>query len=129
MPSATHPDSRSPSPTPAPPVAESPGTRAQGLINIYNNAIKAVLDKCNSRSFAQCFPTTAQYNPTVLEDIRKQLVDQLDRTWKANFEDTMARKDVVKSLNALDRYIEDAEARKQRAEAAADGGAVEVPVA
>ncbi|KAF2741419.1 Nnf1-domain-containing protein [Polyplosphaeria fusca] len=128
MPAATETHSRSPSPTLAPPVADSPGPRAQGLANIFNQAVKATLEKCSPNSFASCFPTTAQYTPEILDDIRRQLVDQLDRTWKANFESVMAQKDVVKALNALDQCIEDARLRKKRAEVTANGGSVEVPV-
>ncbi|KAF2271079.1 Nnf1-domain-containing protein [Lojkania enalia] len=128
MPSATKQDSRSPSPPPAPPVADSPGPRAQGLINVFNQAVKATLDKCSEDSFASCFPTTAQYSPQTLDDIRRQMIDQLDRTWKVNFDHTMTKMNVVKSLNALDQCIEDARLRKKRAEASANGGPVEVPV-
>ncbi|KAH7127007.1 Nnf1-domain-containing protein [Dendryphion nanum] len=127
MPSATEPTSRSPSPTPAPPVAEAPGPRAQGLIRVYDQAIKATLDKCSSQGFASCFPTLESYNPDVLEDLRKQIVDQLDRAWRANFEDIMTRRNVVKSINALEQCIDDAKLRKARAEAASNGGPVEVP--
>ncbi|KAF2876996.1 Nnf1-domain-containing protein [Massariosphaeria phaeospora] len=128
MPSATNPASRSPSPTPAPPIAETPGPRAQGLINVYNQAVKASLDKCSAANFASCFPTAAQYSPEVLDNLRGQIVDQLERTWKTNFEDIMTRRDVVKLLNSLDQCIEDARLRKKRAEASANGGPVEAPV-
>lgn len=125
MPAATKADSRSPSPTPAPPIADAPGPRAQGLINVFNQASKATLDKCSSRNFAACFPTAAQYSPEVLDNLRGQILDQLDRTWKTNFEDIMARRNVVKLLNSLDQCIEDAKLRKKRAELSANGGPVE----
>ncbi|KAF2007274.1 Nnf1-domain-containing protein [Amniculicola lignicola CBS 123094] len=128
MPSATEPTSRSPSPAPAPPLAEAPGTRAQGLINVYNSAIGSTLKKCSTNNFASCFPTAAQYNPEVLEHMRQQMVNQLDMTWKANFEALLKERDVVRSLNALDRYVEDAKNRKAKAEKNANGGPVEVPV-
>ncbi|KAF2132342.1 Nnf1-domain-containing protein [Dothidotthia symphoricarpi CBS 119687] len=123
-----NPASRSPSPTPAPPIADAPGPRAQGLINVFNQASKATLDKCSSKNFASCFPTAAQYSPEVLDNLRGQIVDQLDRTWKGNFDDIMARRDVVKLLNSLDQSIEDAKLRKKRAEVSANGGPVEAPV-
>jgi kinetochore protein NNF1 len=125
---ATKSDSRSPSPAPAPPIADAPGPRAQGLINVFNQASKATLDKCSSKNFASCFPTAAQYSPEVLDNLRGQIVDQLDRTWKTNFEDIMERRNVVKLLNSLDQCIEDAKLRKKRAEASANGGPVETPV-
>ncbi|CAI9627304.1 unnamed protein product [Alternaria burnsii] len=128
MPTATNPESRSPSPTPARPIADAPGPRAQGLINVFNQASKATLDKCSAKNFASCFPTAAQYSPEVLDNLRGQIVDQLDRTWKTNFEDIMERRNVVKLLNSLDQCIEDAKLRKRRAEASANGGPVETPV-
>ncbi|KAL6712467.1 hypothetical protein ACN47E_000344 [Coniothyrium glycines] len=128
MPSATKPESRSPSPAPAPPIADAPGPRAQGLINVFHQASKATLDKCSAKNFASCFPTAAQHSPEVLDNLRGQIVDQLDRTWRTNFDDILARRNVVALLNSLDRCIEDAKLRKKRAEAAANGGPVEVPV-
>ncbi|KAF2476358.1 Nnf1-domain-containing protein [Lindgomyces ingoldianus] len=128
MPSMANPESRSPSPTPAPPVADSPGTKAQALINIFNHAVKATLDKCTPANFASCFPTIAQYAPTTLNDVHRQIIDQLDRTWKANFEDTIAKRHVVKALNSLEQCVKDAKLRKERAEGSANGSPVEVPV-
>ncbi|KAF2192558.1 Nnf1-domain-containing protein [Zopfia rhizophila CBS 207.26] len=127
MTAAAKSNSRSPSP-PAPPVAESPGPRAQGLINVFNNAVKATLDKCSYNSFASCFPTTAQHKGDVLDDLRRQIIDQLNRTWKTNFESIMAQRNVVQSLNSLDQCIEDAKVRKKRAETNANCGPVEAPV-
>ncbi|KAF2034359.1 Nnf1-domain-containing protein [Setomelanomma holmii] len=128
MPAATKSDSRSPSPTPAPPIADTPGPRAQGLINVFNQASKATLDKCSSKNFEACFPTAVEYSPEVLDNLRRQIVDQLDRTWKTNFEDIMERRNVVKLLNSLDQCIEDAKLRKKRAELSANGAPVETPV-
>lgn len=127
MPAATQPDSRSPSPPPPPPpVADTPGPRAQGLINIYNQAVKATLDKCSPSNFASCFPTAAQQAPETLENLRAQVLAQLQRTWKVNFDDIMAKRNVIQLLNSLDQCIEDARLRKKRAEA--NGGPVETPV-
>lgn len=128
MPSATNPPSRSPSPAPAPPVAEAPGPRAQGLINVFNKASKATLDKCSTENFASCFPTAAQYAPETLEGLRSQIVDQLDRTWKVNFEEILKKRDVIKLVNELEQCIEDAKLRKKRAEASANGGPIDAPV-
>lgn len=128
MPAAAQPPSRSPSPTPAPPVAETPGPRAQGLINVFNQASKATLDKCSAKNFASCFPTAAQYAPETLEGLRSQIIDQLDRTWKVNFEEILKKRDVVKLVNELEQCIEDAKLRKKRAEASANGASVEAPV-
>jgi kinetochore protein NNF1 len=128
MPSPEKPRSRSQSPVPAPPVAESPGPRAAGLINVFNTAVKATLDKLSNDSFAGCFPTTAKYKPDVLDDVRRQLTSQLDHAWKNNFESILAQRNVIQSLNSLDQCIEDARARKKKAELDANGGPVENPV-
>jgi kinetochore protein NNF1 len=128
MPSATRPDSRSPSPALAPPIAETPGHRAQGFINIFNATVDKTLEKCSAKNFASCFPTAAQYSPETLDNLRQQIVEQLDRTWKAQFEGIMANRDVVKSVNSLEMCIEDAKLRKKRAEANANGGPVETPI-
>lgn len=128
MPATMDASSRSPSPVPAPPIAEAPGPRAQGLVKIFEQAVRATLDKCSAANFASCFPTAAQYSPEVLENLRSQIVDQLDRTWKTNFDDILARRNVVQLLNSLDQCIEDARVRKKRAEAAANGGPVKTPV-
>ncbi|KAF1941547.1 Nnf1-domain-containing protein [Clathrospora elynae] len=128
MPVTTSPDSRSPSPTQAPPIADAPGPRAQALIRVFNRASKATLAKCSSENFASCFPTTAQYSPEVLDGLRGQIVDQVDRAWRTNFEDIMERRNVIRLLNSLDQCIEDARLRKKRAEASANGGPVETPV-
>ncbi|KAK3217440.1 hypothetical protein GRF29_1g3098658 [Pseudopithomyces chartarum] len=126
MPAATKPESRSPSPAPPPPIADAPGPRAQGLINIYNQAVDATLKKCSPANFASCFPTAAEQAPEVLESLRAQVLNQLQRTWKLNFDEVMARRNVVQLLNSLDQCIEDARLRKKRAEA--NGGPVETPI-
>jgi kinetochore protein NNF1 len=123
MPGATQPESRSPSPVPPPPIADTPGPRAQGLVNIYNQAVEATLKKCSTSNFASCFPTVP---PETLEHLRSQVLNQLQRTWKLNFDEIMAKRNVVQLLNSLDRSIEDARLRKKRAEA--NGGPVETPV-
>lgn len=127
MPAATQAQLRSPSPAPPPPIADAPGPRAQGLINIYNQAVDATLKKCSTGNFASCFPTAAEQAPEVLESLRSQVLNQLQRTWKLNFDDIMAKRNVVQLLNSLDQCIEDARLRKKRAEA--NGGPVETPVA
>ena len=126
MPGAAQPASRSPSPVPPPPIADTPGPRAQGLINIYNQAVEATLKKCSTSNFASCFPTAAEQAPGTLEDLRNQVLNQLQRTWKLNFDEIMAKRNVVQLLNSLDQCIEDARLRKKRAEA--NGGPVETPV-
>ena len=112
-----------------PPVALTPGPRAQGLLNVFTQASKATLDKCSASNFAACFPTAAQYSPATLEELRSQIVSQLERAWRSNFEDILARRDVVRLLNELDTCIEDAKVRKRKAEEKArEGKGVEVPV-
>jgi kinetochore protein NNF1 len=129
MSSNIHPPSRSPSPPPDAPIAEAPGPRATGLQRMFDTTVKATLAKCSSTGFASCFPTPAKACPEQLEHIRTQLVEQLDRTWRANFDKIMKDREVVKSLNSLDQCITDAKSRKTRAEESANGGSVEIPTA
>ena len=98
------------------------------MINVFNQASKATLDKCSAENFASCFPTAAQYAPEVLDGLRSQIVDQLDRTWRVNFEEILKKRDVVKLVNELEQCIEDAKLRKKRAEESANGGPVETPI-
>lgn len=60
--------------------------------------------------------------------MRTQIVDQLDRTWKTNFEEILRKRNVIKLVNELEQCIEDAKLRKKRAELNANRGPVEVPV-
>ncbi|KAF2751667.1 Nnf1-domain-containing protein [Sporormia fimetaria CBS 119925] len=129
MPSASKHGSRSPSPNPAPPIPDTPGPRAAGLLKIFDGAVKSSLEKCSTTNFASCFPTLAQYSPETLEIIRVQFNDQLDNAWRSNFDKIIKDRDVVRSLNGLDQCIEDARQRKRAAQENANGGPVETPVA
>jgi kinetochore protein NNF1 len=88
------------------------------------------LKKCSYENFAECFPTTAQYAPGTLEYVHKQFVDGLAKKSTANFDHILNDRNVVPSLNQLDRLVNDAKVRKEAAEAAAcPEGTASVPPA
>lgn len=111
----------------APPVAASPGPRAAQLIKLYNDAIAHTLKACNYDNFAACFPTTAKNVPDALQGLHKDFVERLDQHCKSEFEAIMRERNVIPSLNDLDRLIEDARRRKAKAEEHANGGSVKAP--
>ncbi len=120
--------SRSPSPVAAPPIATTPGPRAAKLIKLYNDAISHTLKTCNYDNFAACFPTTAKNEPNALQGLHKDFSDRLESHCKSEFEAIMRERNVVASLNDLDRLIEDARRRRARAEEDSSGGAVKAPL-
>ncbi|KAF2155969.1 Nnf1-domain-containing protein [Myriangium duriaei CBS 260.36] len=120
--------SRSPSPVAAPPVAATPGARAATLIRVYNDAVSNTLKSCNYDNFAACFPTPAKNVPDALQGLHKDFVERLEQHCKSEFEAILRERNVVPSLNDLDRLIEDARRRKARAEEQANGGVVKAPI-
>ncbi|KAF2435412.1 Nnf1-domain-containing protein [Tothia fuscella] len=121
--------SRSQSPLPPAPEENTPGHRATAFQNALNAALDATLKKCSYDNFASCFPTTAKYQPETLEGFWKDFTGKLSSTCQAEFNDILENRNVVPSLNALDRLIAEAKGRKDEAEKAAGaGGAVTAPV-
>ncbi|KAF2501068.1 Nnf1-domain-containing protein [Lophium mytilinum] len=120
MPAST---SRTPSPAPAPPTADSPGPKATRLISIFTQSVDATLAKCSYKSFAACFPTAAKYVPESLDALWRNFTGQLGSVWKAEFEAILKEREVVKSLNGLDDAVGEARKRMER-----EGGEGEVPV-
>ncbi|KAK8212577.1 Nnf1-domain-containing protein [Phyllosticta capitalensis] len=119
--------SPSPSPPPAPPVAESPGPRAQALQNVFSKAVKATLDRCSYPNFSSCFPTPAQYVPEAMDALHRDFTSKFSSAASSSFDQILASRNVVYSLNSLDALVDDAKKRKQRAEADANGAPVEPP--
>lgn len=119
---------RSPSPVPPPPVAAAPGPRATALQKLYGDAITHVLKTCSYNNFASCFPTPAKEVPDSLRHLHEQFTDRLGASMRINFEQILAERNVVPSLNELDGLIEDAKKRKAKAEEEANGGPVQAPV-
>ncbi|EOD52752.1 putative mind kinetochore complex component nnf1 protein [Neofusicoccum parvum UCRNP2] len=133
MPSAVNGDqngkasSRSPSPAPAPPVAESPGPRAAALERIFAQALDATVKRCSYANFAACFPTPAHYVPENLDAFWRDFTGRVGDAATANFNQILAARNVVQSLNSLDTLVQDAKKRKEQAEAKANGGPIEPP--
>ncbi|OJD34369.1 mind kinetochore complex component nnf1 [Diplodia corticola] len=133
MPAAVH-DSpsrtaheHSPSPAPAPPVADSPGPRATALQNIFAQALDATIKRCSYANFAACFPTPAQYVPENLDAFWRDFTGRVGDAARNNFDQILASRNVIQSLNSLDTLVQDAKKCKDRAEAEANGAAIEPP--
>lgn len=118
---------RSPSPVPPPPVAAAPGPRATALQRLYADAITHVLKTCSYDNFATCFPTPAKEVPDSLKHLHEQFTDRLGASMRMNFEQILAERNVVTSLNELDRLVEEAKKRKAKAQEEAQGQAVPTP--
>ncbi|KAI7286854.1 hypothetical protein KC345_g961 [Hortaea werneckii] len=107
---------RSPSPASAPPVASAPGPRAAALQKLYNDAINHVLKTCSYDNFAKCFPTPSREVPQSMRQLHEQFNEKLGNQLRSNFEDVLRDRNVVPSLNELDRLVEEAKRRKTRAQ-------------
>lgn len=104
--------SRSPSPAQAPPVQQTPGPRAAALQKLYSDAVSHTLRTCSYSNFASSFPTPASHAPDAMKRLHTDFVEKLDRTCRLNFDQILRDRQVVASLNDLDRLVEDA--RKER---------------
>jgi kinetochore protein NNF1 len=112
---------------PPPPTTSVPGPRAQALQTAFARALEATLAKLSYDNFATCFPTAAAYKPSVLKDFHGSFASRLGEVCQDNFDNILAERDVVRSLNALDGLIIDAKERREHA--SAKGREVTVPVA
>lgn len=119
--------SRSPSPAAAPPVPESPGPRATALDDIFTKALDATVQRCSYANFAACFPTPAKYVPENLDAFWRDFTGRVRVAAKNNFDQILASRNVIQSLNSLDVLLQDAKKRKELAEANANGAPVEPP--
>ncbi|KAI9806248.1 MAG: hypothetical protein M1825_006363 [Sarcosagium campestre] len=120
MPSTTQPAERdatmsSPTPPPPPPLQISPGARATALQKVFNEALKHTLRTCSYDNFAACFPTPAQHCPSSLRALWSQMTQKMDELARSEFDDILRERNVIPSLNELDRLVADAKKRKARA--------------
>lgn len=115
---------RSISPSLPPPVETLPGPRATALQRLYADATAHILKTCSYSSFASCFPTPANTRPESLRDLHHRFTTSLGKSLHANFDDILQERDVVRSLNELDRLVN--EAKKRRAQSP-EGQALPVP--
>ncbi|KAJ3175267.1 hypothetical protein HDU87_006349 [Geranomyces variabilis] len=95
-------------PDTAPPVIrndEEDGPRAHKLRQVFDAALTACLKACSYERLAQAFPRIARDNPEALRSARDQLVAFIREAIKEEFEDINADRDVIPSLNQIDRII------------------------
>jgi kinetochore protein NNF1 len=132
MPTSPPQQSRSPSPAPAPPIAQTPlGPRADALHRIFEASLQATLTANAYGHFATCFPTPARAVPESLDGFWRSFNGRLGEVCRAQFGALLRERDVVRGLNALDGLLDAARKRRTEAEERAGGEEreVEVPVA
>lgn len=103
---------RSPSPAQAPPTPAAPGPRASALQKLYADAVNHIIKTCSYSNFASCFPTPATQVPGSVKLLHEQFTDKLGESMRKEFDSILEERNVVLSLNELDRLIEDAKRRK-----------------
>ncbi|EEP77046.1 predicted protein [Uncinocarpus reesii 1704] len=106
----------SPSPPPPAPVPLTPGPRAARLQQIFNQALLHTLRANSYSNFSSCFPTPATHVPHSLESVWRQLNAKLEESARAEFDDVIKERDVVRGLNELDRLVGEARRRRDRGE-------------
>ncbi|KAJ3153968.1 hypothetical protein HDU89_008835 [Geranomyces variabilis] len=84
---------------------EEDGPRAHKLRQVFDAALTACLKACSYERLAQAFPRIARDNPEALRSAREQLVAFIREAIKEEFEDINADRDVMPSLNQIDRII------------------------
>lgn len=118
---------RSPSPALPPPTPSAPGPRATALQKLYSDAITHILKTCSYANFASCYPTPSSAVPGSMKQLHEQFTGKLAEYMRREFENILEDRNVVPSLNELDRLIENAKRRKARAAEKGDGGEVVPP--
>ncbi|UNI14071.1 Tyrosinase [Purpureocillium takamizusanense] len=108
-------------PLPARHAAAAPGPRASRLHDIYAQALGHTLRRLAAwDSFAGCYPTVAARAEPILRQVQGQMVDKMREKCEKEFENILAARHVVPSLNELESLIADASSR--RADAASTSG-------
>lgn len=102
----------SPSPPPPAPVPLTPGPRASRLQQVFEQALARTLRANSYSNFSSCFPTPAKHVPASLESVWRQLNAKLEESAKAEFEDIVLEREVVRQLNELDRLVGEARYRR-----------------
>lgn len=105
-----------PSPPPPAPVPLTPGPRASRLQQIFSEALTRTLRANSYANFSACFPTPASRVPHSLESVWRQLNAKLEESARAEFDDVVRERDVVRRLNELDRLVGEARLRKENGE-------------
>ncbi|KAF3484004.1 uncharacterized protein GIQ15_03328 [Arthroderma uncinatum] len=108
----------SPSPPPAAPVPLTPGPRASRLQQVFSQALLHTIRTNSYANFSSCFPTPAKHVPRSLESVWRQLNAKLEESAKAEFDDILHERGVVRGLNELDRLVGEAKHRRENGEGA-----------
>ncbi|EER43180.1 MIND kinetochore complex component Nnf1 [Histoplasma capsulatum H143] len=106
-------DPASPSPPPPAPIPLTPGPRASRLQQVFFEALLRTLRANSYANFSACFPTPAKHVPHSLESLWRQLNAKLEQNARAEFEDVLREREVVRGLNELDRLVGEARLRRE----------------
>ncbi|EZF28676.1 hypothetical protein H101_07644 [Trichophyton interdigitale H6] len=112
------PQEPSPSPPPAAPVPLTPGPRASRLQQVFSQALLHTIRTNSYANFSACFPTPAKHVPRSLESVWRQLNAKLEESARAEFDDILHERGVVRGLNELDRLVGEAKLRRENGEGA-----------
>ncbi|EFE44076.1 hypothetical protein TRV_01150 [Trichophyton verrucosum HKI 0517] len=112
------PQEPSPSPPPAAPVPLTPGPRASRLQQVFSQALLHTIRTNSYANFSACFPTPAKHVPRSLESVWRQLNAKLEESARAEFDDILHERGVVRRLNELDRLVGEAKLRRENGEGA-----------
>ncbi|OJD11793.1 hypothetical protein AJ78_07506 [Emergomyces pasteurianus Ep9510] len=110
------PSSPSPSPPPPAPVPLTPGPRATRLQQVFSEALLRTIRANSYANFSACFPTPAKHVPHSLESLWRQLNAKLEESARAEFDDVLREREVIKGLNELDRLVGEARLRRENGE-------------
>ncbi|EEH16166.1 hypothetical protein PABG_06253 [Paracoccidioides brasiliensis Pb03] len=109
-------DQASPSPPPPAPIPLTPGPRASRLQQVFSQALQRTIRANSYANFSACFPTPAKHVPQSLESVWRQLNAKLEESARAEFEDVLREREVVRGLNELDRLVGEARVRRENGE-------------
>lgn len=106
----------SPSPSPPPPTLSAPGPRATALLKLHADCTTHVLRTISYANFSGCFPTPSREVPSAVRNLHEQFTQKLGDVLRREFEVILQDRNVVESLNGLDRLVEEGRRRKRMAE-------------
>lgn len=90
---------RSPSPAAQPPVALTPGVRAEAFNQLYDKTLKKTMTTISYDKFAECFPSIDAKAPKNLAHYHKATVEQMDARMRVSFRTVWLTRTNVFSLN------------------------------
>ena len=90
-----------------------PGPRAQRLQQVHAASLGKTLDKLSWDNFKQCYPVATSRAESTMRKVHTQMVEQLRKKCKREFESILDNRDVIALLNELERLADDAAARRE----------------